>query len=145
MVIDIGRGSSVNISGGGSTRSIDASDHWVVETDDMDDVADGGVVELQPGEEKVFLEAEFPEVKYTLMAIGANDVAGVTYELITGGEDGANIKTNSPLGLLNEPISFPDKFGTVAYVEDFVRYKAIYDSDETGTAEVAGRMYIDTS
>lgn len=138
MVIDIGRGSASGSSSGG-LREVKPKSQSVVETAD-----EGFETEtIRPGETREFLVSEFPDEKYKLLAIGANDVGDVSYTLELGGPEGATITTQSPLGTINNPMSFPDKFGSMAVVEDYIRYSASYDSEATGDVEVAGRMYLE--
>jgi hypothetical protein len=123
---------------------LNPSSYAVYETDDLDSVSQGGTVTLSPGESKALVRAE-PNTDdgLAVMAVGANDESDVRYKLkvdekrVVGGE------TNSPLGLLNDPYSFVEKFGAVVPVERRIEYIATRPASASGSVDLAGRMHVE--
>lgn len=118
---------------------IPAKSFVTVETDDLDSTNSDGTVTLSPGDTKTLVEFKDQCAVY---AVGASDKQDVEYQLevdrtVVGG------RTNSPLGLVNDPFSFVDKLGGAIPVEKRVRYVASYDSAASGDINLAGRMMVE--
>jgi len=143
-----GGGTQNNFAGsqGVAARSgvLDPSKYVVRESDDLKNVDPGGAVTLSPGETKTIVDARpATDAGMALMAVGANDEPGVQYRLRVDDNRVIGGTTNSPLGVLNNPFSFKEKFGAVVPVESYVEYEVTYDATATGDVEIAGRIHVE--
>jgi hypothetical protein len=126
----------------GRTGSVRPWDYVVVETASMSYSNPSGTVTLSPGDSVNLVDYE--ATQDTLLAIGATDKQDVEYEL-TIDKTTVGGRTNSPLGLVNEPFSFVDALAREIPVEKRLRYTAHYDPNASGDIELAGRIHVDTS
>lgn len=124
-------------------RPLKPGRYVVVETDDMDDVDQGGSVTLSPGEEKIlatFKQAGKPLVCY---AVGATDANDVQYRLELDNSRTVGGRTNSPLGTLNSPFSFPEKINGAVLADKKVQYIASRPSSATGDVDLVARLHVE--
>lgn len=118
---------------------IPANSFYSFETDDLDGANANGTVTLSPGDTAVLVEYDG---KGALYAVGATDKQDVEYQLeidnqLTGG------RTNSPLGLINNPFSFVQMCGGAVPIEDKARYIASYSAGASGDITLAARMLVE--
>jgi len=135
----------VNISGQGVTArtgTIDPGKYVTLESDDMDEVDEGGTVTLSPGDSApiAYFKKGDP---FAVLAIGASDEAGVSYELVADERRTIGGRTNSPLGLINKPFSFVNALGGAIVCQSSVKYVAHYDAEAIGDVELAARLHVE--
>lgn len=111
-----------------------------VETADMEYANDNGTVTLEPGDSVPLVEhANHPKALY---AVGATDIQDVEYTLMVDDEIIGN-RTNSPLGLVNDPFSFVESLGGAIPAEDQIAYVAHYDAGASGSVNLAARIHLE--
>lgn len=145
-VIESGVVEKFGSGGGGSVSSgagyISGTGYVVKESDDLNGVADGAAVTIEPGETKTIVEARATGDQLALLAVGATDVADVRYRLVVDGSRTVGGETNSPLGLLNTPLSFVKEFGGSIPASSRVEYRATLADSASAAVEVAGRLHV---
>ena len=129
-------------SAGGKFDTIRPNNYNVYETSDMDEAAGNGLIQLDPGDEKVFLDTGSLDDPGFLMAIGALDANAVEYRVQVDGDRNVGGYTNSPLGSINTPFSFIDEFGGAIPVLDRVQYVAQLPEGASSSVEIAGRAHL---
>jgi len=119
---------------------IPARSYITVESDNLDHATDAGTVVLEPGDSVPIVE--YRDTAAAVYAVGATDKQDVEYTLEV---DNATVggRTNSPLGLLNEPFSFVNTLGGAVPVESSIEYVAHYDENADGTIEIVGRLHLE--
>jgi len=140
---------TTNISGqtaDGRVGLIPVNGYVTLETDDLDadsyPVTTGGTVKLEPGDSVPLVEYDLRQAA-AIYAIGATDEQDVEYELVVNDQKTVGGRTNSPLGVLNDPFSFVQVLGGAVPVQSSARYMAHYSASATGTIELAGRMHLE--
>ena len=121
---------------------INPNNYLIAETADLDDANDDGTITLEPGDTTPIVDVD-RDRPVAVLAVGANDVNDVRYQLYRDNSVVVGGTTNSPLGTLNSPFSFPNELGVSVPVEGRVQYRAHYPRDATGTVELAGRMHVE--
>lgn len=130
--------------GGGGLRTIDPASYVVKETDDLNGISEGGSVTLQPGETKTLVEARSQGGGggLGLLAVGATDEPEVAYRLRVDDNRTVGGRTNSPLGLLNDPFSFVDALGGFIPASRYVEYEATLSSGASSSVDLAARLHV---
>lgn len=129
---------------GGSVGVLDPGRYRLYETDDLPDSNEDGTVTLQPGQSRPIVEYEAHAAQgVNLLAVGANDEPDVTYGLIIDNDLPVGGRTNSPLGLVNEPFSFVQKYNAVIPASQKVEYWAYHDPEAEGNVDLVGRLHVE--
>lgn len=121
--------------------TIDPKNMVVVETDNMEGAESDGSMEVEPGETVTFVK--YRGDPFAVLAVGATDKTDVTYQLRVDGRTPIGGTTNSPLGALNDPLSFVDKLGGAPHAEQTVEYQAHLSSAASAPVYVVGRLYVE--
>jgi len=100
----------------------------IAETSDMDAATDSGVIEVPPNSEETILMYR-TRGQFALFAIGATDNQGCEFKLKHGEDTVYQIE--SPLGQINDPFSFKDKYGDSLLCDKDLEYVVQNNSDST--------------
>lgn len=150
-----GRGANVDTGGADNTRPtieqrwgglrvLSPSGFIISETSDLPNANSDGTVTLEPGDEQALVEYRSRgDTGVACLAVGANDVQDVQYGLRIDRSKVVGGRTESPLGVLNDPFSFVDSLNAVVPANDVIEYVAYYDASATGTVDMAARLYTD--
>jgi len=140
---DIGGGGSG--ASGSSHRVLNPARYVVRETDDLENVASGGAITLQPGETKTLVNARaLGDGGLGVMAVGAIDANDVQYQLVIDDDRVVGGTTNSPLGLFNDEFSFIEKLGGVLPAGKYVEYRATLSGNAGSPVRgLAARMHVE--
>lgn len=119
-------------------RSVRVIESGHLDPDTHDMTPDGAVI-LDPGDEATLAEYRDSHAVY---AVGATDASGVAYSLEVDGEIAIG-PTRGPLGTVNSPFSFVEKYGGALPANDRTILKAHYPEGESGQIELVGRLHIE--
>lgn len=97
-----------------------------------------GTVTIEPGEEKAVVRWARTGTVH-LFALGSNDAPGLRFKLVVDEEIIAN--TKSPLGTINDPFSFADKYDGPIEADSSVSYRVENVGDST--RKMAGRLHME--
>lgn len=126
---------------GGQIPHLSPKNYIVRETDDMDGVPDGETVTLEPGESKPLVR--FDGKRHAILAVGAVDEPDVSYQLRLDYERTIGGRTNSPLGLMNNPFSFFNATGRTIPANQTTEYLARLDEDAASSVDLAARIHLE--
>lgn len=111
----------------------------ITESGDLDSADDDGTITLERGQETTI--AEFTDQAHAVYAVGATDVQDVRYWLEIDGDPAVG-PTRGPLGTVNSPFSFVEKYGGAVPADNRCRLRALYTGD-SGEVNVVGRIHLE--
>lgn len=119
---------------------MDHTEFRVVETEEMDDdeLATGGVVEIDPGARESVVRWRTASEYVHLYGWGMNDEQDCRYQLHVDGE--LSSETESPLGTPADPFILADVYGGPITASGDIELMVVNDSSET--KQFVGVMYL---
>jgi len=128
---------------GGNNGLISADGYSVYETSDSDSANEDGTITVTPGKPTTLVSTGNMENGGLLLAVGATSSNDVQYFLQADGDKNIGGITDTPLGTINSPMSFPQVFGAVIPIREKVSYNAFIPEDEDTVADVAARLHVE--
>lgn len=115
---------------------------WVIdETAALDEANDDGTITLNPGEQKTIAEAHHPNADAIgLLSVGAADEQNVRYFIRIDSKYVVGGVTNSPLGSVNSPFSFPDYYNAIIPADQRIEYVAQRPTNASGAVDLVARL-----
>jgi hypothetical protein len=109
------------------------------ESDNLDNSNTDGSVTVQPGEEEALVQIDLGS-PFSVLALGAQDAADMTYRLEVDG-DTVGSPTNSPLGVVTDPFSFVQSLGGAIPGEQRAVYYGKLDGSAGSSVDLAARIH----
>jgi len=139
-----GGGDDVDLTSVKTPRhALTAGSYVVAESADMKWANADGTVTVEPGDEVPLVRYDVEADAGMLLAVGATDEQDVRYRVEVDDNRTVGGKTESPLGVLNDPFSFVDKLGGAIPASRTLIYYAELDASASASVDLAARIHVE--